>query len=92
MKLQPCEIKDCRRPASAFAQGRHVCPEHDPPGSVTCSHSLAPSGRCAYCGARTPAPELATAHRTGHARPDELDTLELHMAHLAAARHLESKT
>lgn len=45
----------CKRPAVAFAQGQHVCAEHDPPGHPTCSHSLAPAGRCAYCGATTEA-------------------------------------
>lgn len=40
----------------------------------------------------SPVTELAALHHTGHTRPDELDTLELHLAHLEAARHLESTT
>jgi hypothetical protein len=39
-----------------------------------------------------PVTELAALHHTGHTRPDELDTLEHHLAHLEAARHLESTT
>jgi hypothetical protein len=45
--------KTCRRPAIAFVMGQHVCVDHDPEGEAGCSHSLAPSGRCSYCGART---------------------------------------
>ena len=78
-ELQRCEnAEKCRRPATRFAQGHHTCAEHDPPGSPTCSHSLAPSGRCAYCGAVT--------------APDELEQLEHRLAHLEAARHLERMT
>lgn len=70
--------------------GRHVCAEHEPTGSPTCSHHLAPAGRCAYCGAVVHVPELADCRRTGHHRPDDLEQLELHLAHLEAARRLES--
>lgn len=58
-RVQACELVDqltdvrCERPATAFAMGRHYCAGHDPKGSTACTHSLAPSGRCAYCGART---------------------------------------
>ena len=41
----------CCRPAVAFVMGQHRCVIHDPKGLDNCSHSLAPSGRCSYCGA-----------------------------------------
>lgn len=98
-ELQRCEnAKKCQRPATRFAQGHHTCADHDPPGSPTCPHSPAPSGRCAYCGAVTerppaaPVSELAALHRTGHRQPDHLERLEYRLAHLEAARHLERIT
>jgi hypothetical protein len=44
----------CGAPAVAFVMGQTVCVVHDTTGSPACTHSLAPSGRCAYCGAVTP--------------------------------------
>lgn len=53
-----CERKindrPCPNPAAVFVMGQHACLPHDPKGDASCSHSLAPSGRCAYCGAVTP--------------------------------------
>ena len=40
----------CKNAAVAFVMGQHLCRDHDPDGDPHCSHSLAPSGRCAYCG------------------------------------------
>jgi hypothetical protein len=45
--------KKCGRRTVAFVMGQNVCAEHDPTGSEWCSHSLAPSGRCAHCGSPT---------------------------------------
>jgi hypothetical protein len=45
--------KRCNHRAVAFAMGQHVCPAHLPVIDSACSHSLAPSGRCAYCGGST---------------------------------------
>lgn len=43
----------CGRPADIFAMGVWRCTAHAPTGHPTCTHSLAPSGRCSYCGAPT---------------------------------------
>jgi hypothetical protein len=43
----------CDAPAAVFAMGQHRCLVHDPKGAVSCSHSLAPTGRCSFCGALT---------------------------------------
>ena len=43
--------KLCGNPATLFVMGRHRCAAHIPRGAKNCSHSLAPSGRCSYCGA-----------------------------------------
>lgn len=52
-----CEISTngtaCTAPADLFAQGKHRCIGHAPRPSTSCSHSLAPSGSCAYCGTPT---------------------------------------
>lgn len=57
MKPQRCELSAgddrCNRPAVRFVMGKHVCAAHNPTGAPSCSHSLAPSGSCAYCGAVT---------------------------------------
>lgn len=54
-RQQRCERQThgsrCPRPATIFAQGQHVCPGHEPVGAGSCSHSLAPSERCSFCGA-----------------------------------------
>lgn len=54
----------CGRPVVAFVMGQNVCAGHDPQGSTSCSHSLAPSGRCSFCGAVVPV-AASTADRTG---------------------------
>jgi hypothetical protein len=46
--------KRCDAPASAFVMGVHLCAVHLPPPQPKCSHSLAPSGRCAFCGQQVP--------------------------------------
>ena len=43
----------CGRPATAFVMGQNVCAAHDTHGDTNCTHSLAPTGRCAHCGAHT---------------------------------------
>lgn len=45
--------KQCKAWATAFVMGRHLCSAHDTAGAANCSHSLAPSGRCSYCGAHS---------------------------------------
>lgn len=54
---QTCEWSDEKKPCTAvavvFVMGKHRCAKHTPAGSPHCTHSLAPSGRCAYCGAPT---------------------------------------
>lgn len=54
MKPQRCESGDngdkCSALAVTFRMGKHVCTRHTPKGSDTCTHSLAPSGTCSYCG------------------------------------------
>lgn len=45
--------KKCTREAVAFTLGQNVCREHEHTGDEHCTHSLAPSGRCAFCGAHT---------------------------------------
>lgn len=47
--------KTCGGPISVFVMGQNRCAVHDPKGDPSCSHSLAPSGRCAFCGARAEA-------------------------------------
>ena len=60
MTGQRCELHEARKVgdpvrcpslAVTFAMGRHWCAKHRPTGSTSCSHSLAPSGSCAFCGA-----------------------------------------
>lgn len=46
--------KACGMPADVFVLGQWRCQLHVPTGETNCSHSLAPSGRCAVCGAPTP--------------------------------------
>lgn len=64
-RTRTCERAKCDQPAVAFALGQHVCATHTPAGSAACTHSLAPSGRCSYCGAPTP----TTANRQRGHRP-----------------------
>ena len=54
-RLTPEKDDRCGRPVVAFALGQNLCAVHDPAGDPNCTHSLAPSGRCAFCGARTSA-------------------------------------
>ena len=45
---------ECKNPAAEFVMGQHVCATHAAQaGDPNCTHSLAPSGRCSYCGALT---------------------------------------
>jgi len=43
----------CTQEATVYAMGVSYCAGHAPKGEPNCSHSLAPSGRCAWCGAPT---------------------------------------
>lgn len=45
--------KTCKNDAVAYVCGQWVCARHEPKVTGNCSHSLAPSGRCSYCGAKT---------------------------------------
>lgn len=54
-----CEWKEgggrrCDQLASTFVVGEHRCSKHRPKGDPNCTHSLAPSGSCSYCGMPTP--------------------------------------
>jgi hypothetical protein len=52
-ELIPCHIEKCKRPGTVFASGVWRCTQHAPTWHPSCTHSLAPSSRCAYCGAVT---------------------------------------
>lgn len=45
----PCKVLGTVRHISAW-----YCPDHVPQVASYCSHSLAPSGQCAYCGTVNP--------------------------------------
>lgn len=46
--------KRCPNPGVVFVMGDWRCRSHLPPEQPKCSHSLAPSGRCAFCGQEVP--------------------------------------
>lgn len=44
--------KPCGQPADVYTMGTWRCVLHLPAAHANCSHSLAPSGWCAFCGDR----------------------------------------